>query len=536
MASLGRYERNTNIWPGFVDALATLLMVIIFLLMIFVLAQFFLGQALSGRDSALQQLESQVSELADLLALEKRANTNLSENLAQMSEQLQASVADRDDLRATVNALRANADDAQAKMDNLFQQILTDKDTLQRQSLELAELGQDVDALRALRTELESEVSNLATRAALLKSIVEKEKEARSKVETRLSATVSKLTATASDLEGTKDTLQVTIEELEATQRAHLLSQAELDAAAKANQKTVAELMAARLARGKTRAELAAARQAGEKTLAELAAAKQSDQRTKSELEAARLSHQKTQTKLATAKQAQDSSQSVLDQIRRTLLQEKDLSKSARAQLALLNQQMSALRRQLANLERALEVSEKLTTEQKAQIFNLGKRLNAALASKVQELSRYRSEFFGRLRDVLGRQKGVRVVGDRFVFQSEVLFDKGSAGIGAAGRDQLTALASTLKNIAAKIPDGIDWVLRVDGHTDSDPIKTLRFPSNWELSSARAIAVVRELVANGLPPNRLVAAGFGEFQPIDSKIDEIAKRRNRRIELKLTQR
>ena len=197
---------------------------------------------------------------------------------------------------------------------------------------------------------------------------------------------------------------------------------------------------------------------------------------------------------------------------------------------------MSALRRQLANIEKVLEASEKLSEEQKVQIFNLGKRLNAALASKLQELSRYRSEFFGRLRDVLGRQQGVRIVGDRFVFQSEVLFDKGSAEIGKPGQEQITALAETLLKIAQKIPKGIDWVLRVDGHTDSDPISTVRFPSNWELSSARAISVVQSLITNGLPPNRLVAAGFGEFQPIDQKTDEIAKRRNRRIELKLTQR
>ena len=170
------------------------------------------------------------------------------------------------------------------------------------------------------------------------------------------------------------------------------------------------------------------------------------------------------------------------------------------------------------------------------QIVNLGKRLNAALASKVQELSRYRSEFFGRLRDVLGRQQGLRIVGDRFVFQSEVLFEKGSDYIGPPGRSQLTTLAVTLNEISTKIPKDIDWVLRVDGHTDSDPIKTVRFPSNWELSSARAIAVVQKLIEQGLPANRLVAAGFGQFQPIDASQDEIAKRRNRRIELKLTQR
>lgn len=430
MASLGRYERSTNIWPGFVDALATLLMVVIFLLLIFVLAQFFLGQALSGRDSALKRLEGQVSELAELLSLEKRANKNLNENLAQLAYQLQSSVSDRDDLRAALGELRANAAENQAKMGEMFSQILSDRETLRQQSLEIASLGQDVDALRALRAELETQVSDLAARASLLKDIAEKEKAGRIETEKAL---------------------------------------------------------------GETKQELDESRRARDASLRELGA------------------------------------------VRKTLLEEKDLSKSARAQVALLNQQMSALRRQLANLEQALEASEKLSEKQKAQIFNLGNRLNAALASKVQELSRYRSEFFGRLRDVLGRQQGVRIVGDRFVFQSEVLFDKSSAEIGPAGRRQLTALAVTLRNIAAKIPEGLDWVLRVDGHTDNDPISTFRFPSNWELSSARAIAVVQALIADGLPPNRLAAAGFGEFQPIDGKTDEIAKRRNRRIELKLTQ-
>ena len=487
MTSLGRYERSTNIWPGFVDALATLLMVIIFLLLIFVLAQFFLSQALSGRDSALQRLETQVSELADLLSLEKRANNNLTENLAQLSEQLQSSVADRDNLNATVSVLRATLGENQAKIDKMVSQIHSDKEELQRQNLEIASLSQDVDALRALRAELETQVSNLATRAAMLRDVINNERGVRTRTEQKLSKTVDLLDATTDSLSNmkrkfadAKDTISITIKELEALKRVQT--------------------------------------------------------KTKEELEASKSAHQSTLSELETSRQIVGKSQSALDVVRKTLLAEKDLSKSARAQIALLNQQMSALRRQLANLEQALEVSEKLSKEQKTQIFNLGKRLNAALASKLQELSRYRSEFFGQLRDVLGRQKGVRIVGDRFVFQSEVLFDKGSAEIGKPGQAQLIALAATLRNIADKIPKGIDWVLRVDGHTDSDPINTVRFPSNWELSSARAIAVVQSLITNGLPPNRLVAAGFGKFQPIDQKTDEIAKRRNRRIELKLTQR
>ena len=225
-----------------------------------------------------------------------------------------------------------------------------------------------------------------------------------------------------------------------------------------------------------------------------------------------------------------------LEESRGNLLKERDLSKSARAQVALLNQQMSALRAQLSKIAAALDTSEKQAKIKQTRIINLGKRLNAALAGKVQELSRYRSEFFGRLRDLLGKQPGVQIVGDRFVFQSEVLFAKGSADIGTAGRNQMVALASTLTQISKRIPADLDWVLRVDGHTDSDAIKTTQYPSNWELSSARAIAVVRDLIDAGLPANRLVAAGFGEFQPLKRGSTEIIKSLNRRIELKLTQR
>ncbi len=400
MAAIGRRERSTNIWPGFVDALATLLLVIIFLLLIFVLAQFFLNQALSGRDSALDQLRGQVSELADLLALERRAQKNMKTNLEQLSAELQASVTDRDDLKATINAMRVQAEETETKLRRQLSASeaagAESRERIEAQLAEMIGLNRDIEALKALRSELERKISEMAAKA------------------------------------------------------------------------------------GKTEDELASNKKA--------------------------------------------------------LLEERELSKSARAELALLNQQTATLRQQLARIDAALKASEKLTAEQKVQIVNLGKRLNAALASKVQELSRYRSEFFGRLRELLGNQQGLRIVGDRFVFQSEVLFDKGSAEMGAAGERQLDALAITLIDLSQRIPKDIDWVLRVDGHTDTDPISTPRFPSNWELSSARAIAVVRHLIDRGLPANRLVAAGFGQFQPLDQGSDEIAKRRNRRIELKLTQR
>jgi len=418
MAGLSRRaDRNTHIWPGFVDALATLLMVIMFLLLVFVLAQFFTSDALSGRDQALTKLKGQVGELADLLSLERKENKDMRLNLSQLSQELQVSVALRDDLKTAVSNLRKRANTTEDKLsaitsktESMQSDLASAQEKVLAQISELSGLNHDIAALRALKSELESKISKLAS------GLSSKEKE------------VSQLA-----------------EKLDSKDQ--------------------------EIAKSKT-----------------------------------------------------------------TFLREQELSKSARAEVALLNQQMGVLRQQLSKIQQALEISEKLSAQQNVQISSLGKRLNAALASKVQELSRYRSEFFGRLRGMLGKREGVRIVGDRFVFQSEVLFSKGSSVLGDAGKLQLDQLATTLLEIALEIPGEIDWILRIDGHTDNDPIKTARYPSNWELSTDRAISVVKHLTDAGLPANRLVAAGFGQHHPIDKRNDEIAKRRNRRIELKLTQR
>ena len=215
---------------------------------------------------------------------------------------------------------------------------------------------------------------------------------------------------------------------------------------------------------------------------------------------------------------------------------EKQISSRALAQVELLNQQIAALRRQLAALEDALQASENKDKEAQGRIADLGQRLNVALAQRVQELSRYRSEFFGRLRAILGNRQDIRVVGDRFVFQSEVLFDTGSAAMRPEGKVELDKLAAAIAELEKQIPPEIAWVLRIDGHTDVRPISSPQFPSNWELSSARAISVVQYLISKGISPQRLVAAGFGEFQPLDNGTTEEVYRRNRRIELKLTER
>lgn len=407
MAAIARRSRrNTDIWPGFVDALATLLIIIIFILMVFVLGQFFLGQALSGRDAALERLNAQVSELGEMLALERQASADLSLNVAQLSDQLQAANVQLDemaalrienrDLSGRIDILTAEAEVSAEELDRIqtalsaaAEAAQADEDQIAAQRQELAALQQSIRALEALRTEMENEISRLGDK------VVESEGE---------------------------------------------------------------------------------------------------------------------------------------------IAKERRLSVEAQAQAALMSQQLETLRQELARLAETLDASDALSEAQRAQISDLGRRMNRALAGKVQELQRYRSEFFGRLRDILGTRPGIQVVGDRFVFQSEVLFASGSADLGTEGQRQLAQLARTLVDISKDIPAEVDWILRVDGHTDDVPINTASFPSNWELSLARALSVVRYLTTQGVAPKRLVAAGFGEYQPLDPAKTVEARGRNRRIELKFDQR
>lgn len=447
-----RSQRSINTWPGFVDALATLLMVIIFLLMIFVIAQFFLNDAISGRDDALNSLEGQINELADMLALERRTTTDLRLNVEQLSQELQSSVTKQDDLRTSVRALTTRAESAEDKSRSLTSRLEVAQEKDVRQQEQIYTLVDDVNALTALRDQLKEEVTGLLQRAE--------------SAETESAALSDTVAQQKSALAISEETINKQIEKL-----------------------------------------------------AQLTYDVRSLQALKTELEA-------EVSQLAGR----------VEETEGRLLSERELSESARAEVALLNQQMAALRSQLSQISALLDASEVETAAQKAEIQSLGKRLNAALASKVQELSRYRSEFFGRLSEILGQTEGIHIVGDRFVLQSELLFDQGSADLGGEGQHQMMALATTLKDLATQIPDDIDWILRVDGHTDTVPIHNQRFPSNWELSAARAISVVKYLTTQGLPPTRLAATGFGEFQPIDTGKSVDAMRLNRRIELKLTQR
>ncbi|MDP3409971.1 peptidoglycan -binding protein [Bosea sp. (in: a-proteobacteria)] len=337
--ALSRSHRRdeVNFWPGFVDALSTMLIGIVFLLSVFVLGQFFLSQELTGKDTALDRLNRQISELTDLLALERSSNRQAQENLQLLQSSLTREQSERGRIQDMLNAQPGN---------------------------QAAQLGEAQKALES----------------------------------------------------------------------------------------------------------------------------------------------------------------------------ERQLSARAQATVDMVNQQIVAMRRQLAALEEALGASEAKDKESQARISELGSRLNVALAQRVQELARYRSDFFGRLRQVLGTRPDIRVVGDRFVFQSEVFFDAGQAVLKPEGRGELDKLGAIIADLGREMPPDIPWILRVDGHTDNRPIRSAQFPSNWHLSAGRAIAVVEYLVTKGIPADRIAATGFGDNQPLDVANTDDAWRRNRRIEFKITER
>ena len=218
-------------------------------------------------------------------------------------------------------------------------------------------------------------------------------------------------------------------------------------------------------------------------------------------------------------------------------IDEKDeMSASQQAMILRLSNQIASLREQLRQIASALELQEQMTAEKEQELEQVSRRLNTLLAERVSQLEQYQSEFFARLRDILAGNENVRIVGDRFLLPSELLFASASAELGEEGRQELDKLADLLLDVAERIPEDVDWILRIDGHTEILPINTPRFPSNWELSTARAVAVVRYLAAQGVPERRMAAAGFGEFFPVAEGTSPEALQRNRRIELKLTDR
>ena len=455
---------GADAWPGYVDALSTLLMVIIFVLLVFVLGQAFLSVALNGRDKALDKLTHQVAELSDMLALERGHGAELQASVAQLTRDLAASVAAADTLTAQVSSLQAQAAISATERAGL----ISARDQLAAQ---LSDAQARLDAAASTEAGLNARLAELSARAddgAQASALAAQLAEARRQIEA--------MRAQSAELDRTVQADRATIE-------ARLSDLAKL-----ADQ--VKQLTALR------------------------------DELEAQAKDAAARATTQEQARAAVAAQLAD---------------EQKFSDSARAQVALLNRQIEEMRAQIGQLSAALDASDKAAAAKDLQISNLGARLNAALATKVEELQHYRSEFFGRLRDVLAGRPGIQIVGDRFVFQSEVLFAVGSAELTAAGAEQIRQLATTLKQISTTIPKDINWLLRVDGHADRQKVHGT-WASNWELSAARAITVVKLLIAEGVPPAHLAATGFGDNQPLDPAENPAAYARNRRIELRLTDR
>ncbi len=460
-------------WPGYVDALSTLLMVIIFVLLVFVLAQAFLSVALSGRDAAIEKMTRQMTELSDLLSLERGHTSELKLSVAGLGHDLDAANTARDSLARELTALH----DAQTRLGAARDRIAGERD-------QLAARVQDAE-LRA---------GSAAARSAQLQAALDAAA-GHSESMTQESATLS------GQLADTRRALEAAQAQLAAMQAAI----AERDRTVTADKATITAKLSDLAQLSEQVRALTALRDELEKQSADAAARAMTEQ----------------QRREAVAAQLAD---------------EQRLGQSARAQVALLHRQVEELKAQLGQVAGALDLAQTVGRDKDAQIANLGQRLNTALAAKVEELQRYRSEFFGRLREVLAGSKGIQVVGDRFVFQSEVLFPAGSAELSAAGQDQIRALAATVKEIATRIPPDVNWVLRVDGHADRQKITGGAFASNWELSAERAINVVKLLIAEGVPAAHLAATGFADNQPLDPADTPDAYARNRRIELRLTDR
>jgi chemotaxis protein MotB len=642
-----------DIWPGFVDALASVLIVFVFMLLIFVVVQFFMTDILVDRDKALDRLTLRINELADTLSMEREESAILQHSLDQLTAQLSATLTERDSLSKRLLSTTQRADAAAAQVRQLSERldvamttVSADKQKIELRLQEIASLQQDLLALRQVRSELENQVGALADWLALRDAELSAADARSQTLEARLSQLGTQLKQREDTLSFVRDRSKTLEAKLAEEQERTHLAQAEIDkrdirlrelATIVANsdrelvehkasltqltvrleteiaerdrlsqQLTSAEQRAETNAQGTARLEnqlraaettISADKERIELQLREIASLQRDlqvlrelraqlenevgrftlllEQRDKALSTAGELEHKlesrigdleaelslQKEEALATRDRSKSLEARLADERERTrlvqvdidkrdirlrelaslvaaadleLVEQKDLGERTQAQVALLNQQIVALREQIAGLSKALELSELSVEDYKVKVADLGERLNIALAERVQELHKYRSEFFGRLREVLGDHPDIRIVGDRFLFQSELLFPSGSADLEIGGKQQLDRLAETLKTIAETIPSDVDWILRVDGHTDRRPIRTEKFPSNWELSTARALSIVAYLIEKGISPSRLAAAGFGEFHPIDGADTSQAYSRNRRIEIKFT--
>ncbi|WP_116131472.1 peptidoglycan -binding protein [Tropicimonas sp. IMCC34043] len=543
---------SASIWPGFVDAMTALLLVLMFVLSIFMIVQFMLRETISGQETELDALSAEVVQLSNALGLERGRATDLGgqvgtltaalaearETTAQQSDRIEALAAERDKRAGELEIASARIDQVKAEAAELAKA----RDAL---AAERAELAQDREALKAAlagaREEIDAQVETARLAAAR-----------RTALEALVADLRQRADETATALENQKQTaagLQQQLSEEEAGRLAEAAAVAALrDKLASADTERTAMTLA-----------LEEQRRKAEETLTLLAAA-----------EAARAQAETAQQAAEQAKVAQmtaaEERAALLAAAKAQLSQVEGQSEAQQRRVALLNAQVAELRKQLSSIQSLLDASESREGDAQGRIEDLGERLNVALAqvaskeraraaleeaerkrleqdktrleAEARDLKNYRSEFFGRLRDILGGREGVRIEGDRFVFSSEVLFESASARLSPEGKDQIARVADILTEIAGEIPPEIDWVIRVDGHTDNAPLSGQgSYADNWELSQARALSVVRYMTQDlGFPPNRLSANGFGEYQPLDPGDTPEARARNRRIELKLTER
>jgi len=553
---------QASIWPGFVDAMTGLLLVLMFVLTIFMVVQFVLTEQISGQETELDELSSEVAALAQALGLERRTTATLETQAAERSAliaTLQSERAERAEalaeaetritsFEAQVAGLIADRNLAQGQVAELEAREATLIDEREALNLALAARREEIDAqaeqarLAAARREaLEALMADLRARNAEAESTIAGLNAEATEAREALRAQEQAQLAEAAAAQALRDRLENAQTELTAM----TLS---LEAQRKRAEETLTLLAAARAAQEELDLRLSAAETESEGEIADLRA----------RLAAAVAAQLAAEGNVDETRSEVEQRAALLAQARTELSQEQEVSAAAQRQTELLNQQVAALRAQLSSLQGLLDQAEIEDAVREVELQSLGSQLNTALArvaaeerrraeleaaevrrleAETKNLEQYRSEFFGRLRSVIGAQEGVRIEGDRFVFSSEVLFPPGGAGLSPEGRQEVAKVADILRNVAADIPEGIDWVIRVDGHTDDVPLSGLgEFADNWELSQARALSVVKYMADFlGIPPGRLAANGFGQYQPVDTANTEDARARNRRIELKFTE-
>lgn len=513
--SRGNNNTNSaNYWPGFVDVMATLLLVIIFILTVFILSQFYLSTEISSKDDELQDLNieltdkdntladltNQLMELTNMLALEEAKNQDLTFNIQT--------------LETEVNNISLLNRTIMGELETAKSNIVILRDEIDNKNIEFSEAQDNIILLQ-------EEVDILQNKVVESEEIYDQKRDELAKKR----AEMIKLIA-----ENNRIKKILNIKNIEINTKKVLIDN-------KNEKIVVLEDETLALKDNLSQNEL---------TILDLRNIEsENNQDNLFNIESInsleKINNQNNQTIIDLRAESEEQQQIILDLRRKEQILRSGLTSTANEnikqqdQVKILNLQLDELKKQLASISTLLDESEKRDLEQKARIADLGSRLNTALAQRVKELSEYRSEFFGKLKEVIGSRDDIKIIGDRFVFQSEVLFESGEANIGIEGQRQLAKLSVAIQDLIDQIPTEINWILRIDGHTDTIPIRNSRFQSNWELSAARAISVVEFLTRTGIPANRLAATGRGEFMPLDTGKSEEAYKKNRRIEIKLTE-